>query len=56
MRDFMVDLNGKILLYQVVLVGDSLYMKVDLEKIINYKDFELFDDFFYVYYFNVSFK
>ena len=56
MRDFTVDLNDKILPHQVALVGDSLYTNVDLGKTKEYKDFESFHDFFYVYYFSASFK
>ncbi|NET33435.1 MAG: YARHG domain-containing protein [Cyanothece sp. SIO1E1] len=56
MRDFTVNLNNKILPHKVALVGDSLYAKVDLVKSKDYKDFESFNDFYYVYYFSARFK
>jgi hypothetical protein len=56
MRDFTVNFNDKILPHHIALVGDSLYTKTDLSKTKNYKDYESFSDFFYVYYFNAKFK
>jgi len=56
MRDFTVNLNSEMLPHNVALVGDSLYKEIDLAKVKNYKDFESFHDFFYVYYFKARFK
>ncbi|MFV0539874.1 MAG: YARHG domain-containing protein [Aestuariibaculum sp.] len=56
MRGFTVDLNNEILPHKITLVSDSLYTKTELERNNDYKDYESFGDFFYVYHFNAKFK
>ncbi|MFT6244744.1 MAG: hypothetical protein ACJA0U_001028 [Salibacteraceae bacterium] len=61
MNDFTVDMNGKLLKYQIAYVEDSLYLKdnkvagVDLDKFEGQKEGN-YIDFYYVYYFNAHFK
>ncbi len=61
MRDFTVELNNKILIYNVAYVEDSLYIQNGKIKSINLNKFEGSKrgnevDFYYVYHFNVTFK
>lgn len=62
MRDFTVQLNDKMLTYNIAYVQDSLYAKngitksIRLEEIKNNIQDENYVDFFYVYHFNAIFK
>ncbi|MFT3704507.1 MAG: YARHG domain-containing protein [Agriterribacter sp.] len=62
MRDFTVELNNKILTYNIAYVQDSLYAKSGiikskrLDEIKNNIQDEQVVDFFYVYHFNANFK
>jgi hypothetical protein len=61
MNDFTVDMNGKLLKYQIAYVEDSLYLKNNKVKSIDLENYDgqkegNYIDFYYVYYFNAHFK
>lgn len=61
MRDFTVDINQKIIPYEVAYVSDSLYQNNGIIKSIDLKNFNgsksgNYVDFFYVYHFKAKFK
>jgi hypothetical protein len=61
MNDFTVDMNGKLLKYQIAYIEDSLYLEdnkiasIDLNKFEGQKEGN-YIDFYYVYHFNAHFK